>query len=302
MTVGALLPYFGGKREMAPSIVEMMGGHHGYIEPFAGSMAVLFAKPASPIEMVSDRWGLLINLARVVASDRYAELVDRVERTLFAEELVVEGCAWINAHAGVVAGSIDDVGSVHVEAAYWLLIVSWMGRNGVVGTSTQNLGVSRRFTLGGGSPTTRMNSMAESIPAWHERLRSVQIYQMDGMDLCERVDDDERFVIYADPPYLRKGASYICDFRGESDHRRLAEVLDAKRKARVIVSYYDEPELEELYPRDRWTRIDMTKTKSLVSAGQRDKRGATKAPEVLLLNRPAAESSSACGLFAGVTS
>ncbi len=301
MKVGALLPYFGGKREMAPRIVELMGEHAGYIEPFAGSMAVLFAKPASAIEMVSDRWGLLINLARVIASDRYVELVDRVERTLFAEELVVEGRAWINAHAGVVAESVDAVGMMHVDAAYWLLVVSWMGRNGVAGTASYNIAVARRFTLNGGSPTVRMTSMAGSIPAWHERMRSVQIYQMDGIELCERVDDDERFVIYADPPYIRKGSSYICDFAGE-DHARLASALDAKRSARVIVSYYDEPELEDLYPRDRWTRIDASKSKSLVSGGQRDKRGSTIAPEVLLLNRPAAEASSAGGLFAGVHS
>lgn len=299
MPVTALLPYFGGKREMAPRIVELAGSHAAYVEPFAGSMAVLFAKPPSSIEMANDRWGLLTNLARVVASDHYVELCDRIGRSLCSEGLVDDGRKWLGKHPGVCAESIDTIKRVHVDAAYWLLVVSWMGRNGVAGTKQYNFHIARRFTLSGGSPTTRVTSMCESIPAWHERLRSVQILSMDGIDLCERVDDDGDFVIYADPPYLQKGAKYIHDLRHE-EHARLAEVLGSKRLARVIVSYYDAPGLDGLYPRDRWVWIDASKSKSLVSGGMRDKRGVVKAPEVLLLNRAAADASAEGGLFASV--
>jgi len=53
----------------------------------------------------------------------------------------------------------------------------------------------------------------------------------------------------------------------------------------VIVSYYDEPELDLLYP--GWTKRRLDVTKSLVNQGMRDRRGQiVKTPEVLLINGP----------------
>jgi len=45
MSIKALAPWFGGKRNMAPMIVQELGPHNSYWEPFCGSMAVLLAKP-----------------------------------------------------------------------------------------------------------------------------------------------------------------------------------------------------------------------------------------------------------------
>lgn len=42
----APFPYFGGKRRAAPIIWRELGDPAGYVEPFAGSAAVLLARPA----------------------------------------------------------------------------------------------------------------------------------------------------------------------------------------------------------------------------------------------------------------
>jgi DNA adenine methylase len=42
--------YFGGKTSIAPQIVRMLPAHEHYVEPFAGSLAVLLAKPQSLME------------------------------------------------------------------------------------------------------------------------------------------------------------------------------------------------------------------------------------------------------------
>ena len=42
----APFPYFGGKRRAAPIIWAALGDPGGYVEPFAGSAAVLLARPA----------------------------------------------------------------------------------------------------------------------------------------------------------------------------------------------------------------------------------------------------------------
>lgn len=46
--VGALLPYYGGKRTLAPRIVAELGRHRAYWEPFMGSLAVLDAERYEP--------------------------------------------------------------------------------------------------------------------------------------------------------------------------------------------------------------------------------------------------------------
>ena len=43
MNLAAPFPYFGGKRRAAPTIWREFGDPSGYVEPFAGSAAVLLA-------------------------------------------------------------------------------------------------------------------------------------------------------------------------------------------------------------------------------------------------------------------
>jgi DNA adenine methylase len=132
--IKAILPYFGGKRTMAPDIVVELGKHGQYFEPFCGSMAVLFAKEPSQKETVNDLHGDLINLARVIQDASAAEnLYERLQRTLFSEGLldeagqVLEG--WRNFST---EGDIDEKS---IERAYWYFLASWMGRNGTAGTA-----------------------------------------------------------------------------------------------------------------------------------------------------------------------
>jgi len=46
--------YFGGKTRLAEKIVATFPAHGHYVEPFAGSLAVLLAKPRSRMETVND--------------------------------------------------------------------------------------------------------------------------------------------------------------------------------------------------------------------------------------------------------
>lgn len=291
-TIGSVLPYFGGKRTMAPRIVQMLGGHRAYVEPFAGSLAVLFAKPRSSIEIVNDLNGHLVNLARVLASpDMARELYARCAGTLWCDRLVAD------AHDRLMQSWCDDKGRLlpeiseqptgHADAAYWLMVRDWIGRNGASGTKTRGIGVSRRYTNSGGDPGVRWLAATRSIPRWHRRLRGVAIYSMDGIELVQRYEDHERVAIYCDPPYLKAGEVYMHTFTAEQ-HRDLAGALARFDRATVVVSYYDEPhpeiDLRDLYPPDRWAWHRVDASKALANAGQRA-GGAVKAPEVLIARR-----------------
>ena len=69
MTLAAPFPYFGGKRRAAPRIWQALGDPSGYVEPFAGSAAVLLARPpftGRRVETLNDADGWLINTWRAI--------------------------------------------------------------------------------------------------------------------------------------------------------------------------------------------------------------------------------------------
>jgi len=69
MTLAAPFPYFGGKRRAASRIWEALGDPSGYVEPFAGSAAVLLARPSFKgrrVETLNDADGWLVNTWRAI--------------------------------------------------------------------------------------------------------------------------------------------------------------------------------------------------------------------------------------------
>ena len=273
----SLAPWFGAKRTMAPTVIQQLGPHRAYWEPFCGSMSILLNKPAVMMETVNDLHGDLVNLAWVIQDPQTCqELYWRLRRTLFAHEV-------FRASQGVIrSGPVPDRAQRQecVERAYHYFVVSWMGIGGVAGTPNYHHGFARRFSSKGGPPGLRFTGAVESLPWWHERLRAVVILSCDGIDICERCEDREGTVIYADPPYLVKGAKYVHDFTGEH-HRRLAAALGRFKLTRVVVSYYEHPDIESLYP--GWRKLEVRVAKSMVNTGKRTE-GRTEAPEVLLVN------------------
>lgn len=67
MTLRAPFPYPGGKRKASDLVWAALGNPRVYVEPFAGSLAVLLARPGEPaIETVNDADGLLCNVWRAL--------------------------------------------------------------------------------------------------------------------------------------------------------------------------------------------------------------------------------------------
>lgn len=275
--ITALAPWFGSKRNIAPAIVDELGKHRVYWEPFCGSCAVLLAKPPCVMETAVDLHGDLINLARVLQIELTAiDLYGRLNRLIFHEDLFKEAADRCKARGHVPTDTVPNV-----DHALDFLITGWFGRNGVAGTANYNLGFCVRFTANGGHAAKRWAGVVESIPAWHLRLRNVTFLNRDAFVVLDRIDDAEGTVLYVDPPYLVKGAKYVHDF-ATADHERLAHALRRFKSARVVVSYYAHPELATLYP--GWNQREIIVSKSLVNVGQRDQTGTTKVTEILLSN------------------
>lgn len=279
MKIKAILPYFGGKRTMAPDIVKQLGPHIQYFEPFCGSMAVLFAKEPCRQETVNDLHGDLINLALVIQDPLLGpNLYRRLRRTPLADELLSKAREEI-----LKPGCYE----LDAERAYWFFVFSWMGRNGEAGlANVERSGLlCVRWTANGGDPAVRFRGVVDSIPAFRRRLRNVTILRRNAFEWLPKVDDVGTVAIYCDPPYIEKSDQYLHDFSpgfmgGIDDHERLRDILSSFRNARVVLSYYDCDRVRELY--EGWTFITKTRAKHLSNTNATKK----EAPEVLIANGP----------------
>jgi site-specific DNA-adenine methylase len=68
----APFPYFGGKSIVAPLIWQYLGDVDNYVEPFAGSLAVLLSRPVEHrriAETVNDKDNYLANFWRALQAD-----------------------------------------------------------------------------------------------------------------------------------------------------------------------------------------------------------------------------------------
>jgi hypothetical protein len=128
--IKAPFPYFGGKSRAAGFVWERFGDVPRYIEPFAGSLAVLLARP-QPFggrEIVNDSDGLLVNVWRAMQRDpdAVAEWADypATESDMHARH------AWLVGHREALTASLEgDPDWFDAKAAGWWLwgIGLWIG-------------------------------------------------------------------------------------------------------------------------------------------------------------------------------
>lgn len=97
MTLVAPFPYFGGKRQVAAEVWARFGEVTNYVEPFAGSLAVLLARP-EPIRSYGSRCVGMRASIRCPATGSYGDGRHKA------------GTA--GRHTGAVAGRPTGTGSV----------------------------------------------------------------------------------------------------------------------------------------------------------------------------------------------
>jgi DNA adenine methylase len=291
MEITSILPYFGAKRTMAPIIATELGLHQCYYEPFCGSLSVIMEKMKARTEVVNDLYGDLTNLARVIAHPKMgAALYRQMRRRLHCEDLLDEARQHLtltrNPNEAQELGPKMDCHEMFVRAEAFFC-AGWLGRAGEVGLEGEpsHNSFAVRYTNGGGDNATRLSSAVASIPAWRRRLRDVTITCRDGItalrDKRNSLDRDGT-AIYVDPPYLVKSRRYAMDFSDEQ-HRELAEILVKYKRARIVVSYYQHPILESMYPPEKWDIKRYPQVKRLPSSST----GAGVAHEVLIVNKKA---------------
>ncbi len=259
--------YFGGKTRLAAQIAALLPSHEHYVEPFAGSLAVLLAKPPSGMETVNDLDGTIMAFWRVLR-DRPAEL----ERA----------CA-LTPHSRAEHQAAYEPADDELEAARRVWVRLTQGRSG---QHHQRTGW-RHYQ----DPRGSVSSMPGYLAAYTARLAPaaarlarVSLECLPATDLIRRYGRHRDVLIYADPPYPEsarlsagRGPSYGCELRTEDEHRELAAALSACAAA-VVLSGYDSPLYDEIY--GHWHRTELG---AFTGNGHPGKGTRT---EVLWSNRP----------------
>ncbi|WP_181786105.1 DNA adenine methylase [Streptomyces phytophilus] len=236
--------YFGGKTRLAPTIAAHLPAHDHYIEPFAGSLAVLLTKAPARAETVNDLDHRLVTFWRVLR-DHPAQLARACALTPHARADYDDTAAEEPAH--------NDV-----EQARRVWVALTQGRSGGLNRTGW-----RRFTTDRGpvlSMPAYLAAYRDRLPACAARLAHVSLECRPALDVLRDYGTNTGALLYLDPPYLattRNATAYAHDMGTEDEHRALAAAAHRCRAA-VVLSGYDSPLYRHLY--DGWHRLTLTST------------------------------------------
>lgn len=220
ISIKAVLKYPGAKNRIAHWICEYIPRHDVYLEPFAGSLAVLFNKKRCHIETVNDLDGEVTNFFCILR-DRGNELEQLISLTPFSRREYEDAYK-----------SCED----ELERARRFAVKCWMGFG--CGNLYRNGFKSGQQTYSP-NPAKAWAKLPETMKLATERLKGVQIENLPAVELIKRYDTSDVF-IYADPPYLhgtRKNYLYKHEM-SETDHKELLKLLTV-HPGKVLLSGYD---------------------------------------------------------------
>lgn len=227
--------YYGGKFSHLDWLLPLlpMGGVNHYVEPFAGSGAVLLNRKPVHIETYNDLDGEVVNFFRVLRQQKDA-LVEQLTYTPFSR---LEYVSALDTTA--IVTDLERARRFYIRARQTMMSL------------VQNASPGRWAYCVGTDGGSGVDRWVSGIPKLHdvaERLRGVQIENLPAVEVIARYDDP-RTLFYVDPPYVmstrNSGAEYHTELT-DDDHSKLAATLKNCR-ARVALSGYDSGLYRDLY-------------------------------------------------------
>jgi DNA adenine methylase len=179
LRVKPALSWPGGKSRLLKHILPLIPKHACYVEPFAGGLAVLLAKPRSQLEVINDLNGDLVTFYRCVR---------------FHQDVLLTELEFVLNSRQEFFDFRDQPGLTDLQrAARWF----FRNKNCFGGANMNSLGTSPTTKTGIlGSRSARL----EAIRALNFRLDSVGIEHLEW-DHCLRLYDRPSTFFFVDPPY-----------------------------------------------------------------------------------------------------
>ncbi len=249
----ALCPYQGGKRSLLKHLLPLVPEHHCYTEVFCGAAALLFAKEPSPLEVINDINGDLVNAFRCARHHNSALVEEMFLRLNSRQEFRQK----------------HGEGQTDIQRAAEFLI----HRSLSFGGNATCFGVTR--TGGGGGAATSLARVRSRIERLGDRLDGVSVENLDWRR-CLKLYESSKTFFFCDPPYIGTNQSAYESWTAEN----FAELMDVLRsgKARWLVTINDCPEAKR-------SLKGVKKVKRVVRArGINNKDGGKRFAELIAMN------------------
>lgn len=243
------LKWHGGKHYLATWIRQHAPvGYRHYVEPYAGSAAVLFRRPwgryrlRGSTETISDLHADLIGFYHVLR-DPF-----RIDKLINAARCLAHSAeSWQAARDLLARG---EGGPIRRAVAF--LAANRMSRQGLMRDYVTPSTRPRR----GGLPEhlSAWLSALDRLPHAHRRLRGVEILQVDALELI-RERDTKGTWMYLDPPYMHSTRRVTDAYQhemSEAEHVRLLETVVQCRSHITLSGYPSEVYDRYLRPQLGW--------------------------------------------------
>lgn len=232
---------FGGKIRMTRNILDYLPrAHRGstYVEPFAGSAAVLFARPSIGVEVINDMDGEVIHFFRTLR-DHADELQYLLQSTPYSRALHDE-------YSGIDPRTLSSV--ERAVRFFYLSRTSFMAD-----LENPSFGFAKKLD----NRADSMRHAVDDLLTFRDRLRRVIIEHDDYAAILTRYDDPDT-VFYCDPPYLdstRKSGGYVNDMESAEEHAILLDRL-VELQGYVALSGYPSELYAKRLETTGWTYVD----------------------------------------------
>jgi site-specific DNA-adenine methylase len=236
-TLAAPFPWFGGKSNACEQVWQAFGTVQNYVEPFAGSAAMLLGAPdGKRIETINDFDGFVANFWRAIAADpeAVAHHADWPcnEVDLFARH------SWLVRHRQSLTDQLHaDPAWFDAKAAGWWCWGScnWIGSGWCSGTGPwvhdgetlvdarqlphlgdAGKGINRQLPHLGDAGKGRRAYIMEWFALLHARLRDVRVTCGDWQRVCKDSVTTRHGLtaVFLDPPYAKGSMDYSAGGMG----------------------------------------------------------------------------------------
>jgi DNA adenine methylase len=238
------ISYYGGKQQLAKTIVGIIPPHRLYCEPFLGGAAIFFAKTPSTVEIINDTNGELINFYQVVKRN-FPALEREISLSLHSRRQ--------HQHAQVIYDYPELFDSVKRAWAVWML-----ANTSYACKLDGTFGYDRR----GGNSKKMANKRLNFTVEYAERLQRVQVENCDALRIIKSRDVPDGF-FYLDPPYIGADQGHYDGYTQE-DFDLLLETL-TNLKGKFLLSSYRNKALAEYTKRNGWHSVEIKMRLSLTT-------------------------------------
>lgn len=257
--------WHGGKSYLAKWIISHFPPHTRYVEPFFGGGSVLLAKdPENVAEFANDIYGHLSTFWRVLADPVEAEVFHRKLSHNPLSQLDFNLARQILA-ADMMAADGEKSSDQTIAMAFF--IVNRMSRQG---RGKDYCTPSKRLRRGMNENVSAWLSAVDGLPEIHERLRRVEVWNRDALDVITALDSPDT-LFYLDPPYMHETRTTKDAYKHEMDdtgHRSLLMTLPLL-EGKFVISGYPHPLYDEFASDFHWHVRD--KEQPLHSSGKASK-------------------------------